>query len=142
MGVGVFSLLQLGPRIQSWDPILGIGTMRLAARGAGRSCAASHGQHLAITATMPAAFATARSICRRSKTQPPANVSLSQNCALQWAAGQIFANHFHLKPNGSTKSATDAYAIKPKHSKHKPKELASVSRSTFVPSPITSDDWS
>ena len=27
MAVGVFSLLQLGPRIQNWDPILGIGTL-------------------------------------------------------------------------------------------------------------------
>src|SRR5262245_18167344 len=35
MGVGVFARLQLGPRIQNWDPILGIGTLRLAARGAG-----------------------------------------------------------------------------------------------------------
>jgi hypothetical protein len=47
MGVGVFSLLQLGPRIQSWDPILGIGTMRLAARDAGRSCYACRFCHRA-----------------------------------------------------------------------------------------------
>src|SRR5262245_420283 len=31
----LFRLLNWGPRIQNWDPILGIGTLRLAARGAG-----------------------------------------------------------------------------------------------------------
>jgi hypothetical protein len=56
------------------------------------------------------------------------------------AVGQTFANHCHRKPNGSTKSATNAYAIKSKYSKHKPIKHASVSRSTFAPSLITSDD--
>ena len=79
MAVGVFSLLKLGPRIQNWDPILGIGTLRLAARGAGRSCAASHGQHSAITATMPAAFATARSICPQKQ-----NISEPMTSKPEW----------------------------------------------------------
>ena len=138
MGVGVFSLLQLGPRIQSWDPILGIGTMRLAARGAGRSCAASHGQHSAITATMPAAFATRRSICRKSKRPPVASASVPLNSASNSAAGQILVSHYHQKPSGSTKGAMKGYVIKSKRSKPKPTEHASASRSIFAPSLITS----
>jgi hypothetical protein len=83
---------------------------------------------------------TERSICRKNKRPPVASASPPQNYASSSAAGQTFANHCHRKPNGSTKSATNAYAIKSKNSKHKPIEHASVSRLTFVPSLITWDD--
>ena len=48
------------------------------------------------------------------------------------------ASQCHQKPNGNTKNAINAYAIKPKHSKPKPIEHASVGRSTFAPSLIIS----
>jgi len=105
MAVGVFSLLKLGPRIQNWDPILGIGTLRLAARGAGRSCAASHGQHSAITATMPAAFATARSICPQKQ-----NISEPMTSKPEWKhklteRASVSRSIFAPSPNTSQSSA-------------------------------------
>jgi hypothetical protein len=48
-------------------------------------------------------------------------------------------DHCHEKPNGSTKSATNAYAIKSKHLKSKPSKHTSAKKSTFAPSPITSE---
>jgi hypothetical protein len=38
-------------------------------------------------------------------------------------------NHYHERPNGSTKSATIAYAIRSTHSKPKPSERASAKKS-------------
>jgi hypothetical protein len=93
-----------------------------------------------ITAHTPAAFAIGRSICRKNKRPPVASASLPQNSASNSAAGQIFANHCQRNPSGNTKSATNAYAIKSKPSKHTPSKHASASRSIFVPSLITSDD--
>src|SRR5262249_22033426 len=139
MAVGVFSLLKLGPRIQNWDPILGIGALRLAARGAGRSCAASHGQHSAITATMPAALATARSICRKSKSPPVASASAPQNCASSLMAGQTFANQCHQSPNGRAAESTNAFAMRSKPWKPKLSKHASASRLIFMPLLITSE---
>ena len=137
MAVGVFSRLQLGSRIQNWDPILGIGTLRLAARGTGRSCAASHGQHSAITAISPAASVAERSTCRRSKRAPVASASQPLNSASNLAAGTPLANLCHQEQNGSTRGAIKGYVIKSKRSKPKPIEHASANRSTFAPSFIT-----
>jgi len=91
----------------------------------------------AITAITPAAFATKRNICRKSKIPPPANASPPQNCASNSAAGPTFVNHCRQKPSGSTNSATNAFVTKSKHSKHKPSKHASASKSTFAPSLIT-----
>src|SRR5262245_11842551 len=94
--------------------------------------------YLATTAITPAASATERSICRKSKRPPAANASPPQNSASNSADGQTFVNHCHQKPNGNTKSATNAYAIKFKRSKHKPSKHASVSKSMLAPSPTIS----
>jgi hypothetical protein len=75
--------------------------------------------------------------CRKNKTPPLASASPPANSALSSAAGQTFVNHCHQKPSGNTKSATNAYAIKSKHSKHKPSKHASANTSTFAPSLIT-----
>jgi hypothetical protein len=94
----------------------------------------------ATTAITPAASATERSICHKSKRPPVASASLPQNSASNLAVGQTLANHCHRKPKGSTTSAIKSYAIKSKNSKHKPIEHVSVNRSTFAPSLITSGD--
>src|SRR5262249_22529852 len=93
---------------------------------------------MATTAIMPAASVTGRSICRKSKTPPLANALPPQNCGSNSVGGQTFASHCHQEPSGNTKNATNAYAIKPKHSKPRPSKHDSVKRSTFAPSPTTS----
>ena len=91
-----------------------------------------------VMALMPAASATERSICRKNKRPPAANALPPQNYASSLVGGPTFESHSHQKPNGNTKSATNAYVIKSKNSKRKPIGHASASRSTFAPSLITS----
>src|SRR5262249_19303260 len=62
----------------------------------------------------------------------------SENYELDRIHAAKAMRYFHLKPNGSTKSATNACAIKSKPSKHKPSKHVSVSRSILAPSPTTS----
>jgi hypothetical protein len=90
------------------------------------------------TAITRAAFAKERSIYRKSKTPPLVNALQPQNSASNLVAIPITENHCHEKPNGSTKSATNAYAIKSTHSKPKPSKHASAKKSTFAPSATTS----
>ena len=91
------------------------------------------------TAITPAAFAIARTICRKSKRPPVASASPPLNFASQSAACQIVENRCQQKPNGSTANAIKGYVIKSRRSKPKPIKHASASRSIFVPSLITSE---
>jgi len=91
------------------------------------------------TPAMPAGTATRRSTLRKSKTLLPANASPRQSYASNLAGGPISENHCHREPNGSAKDATNVYGMKPKCSKLKPSKHAFAKKSTFAPSPITSE---
>jgi hypothetical protein len=65
--------------------------------------------YLAITGITPAAFATGRSICRKSKKPPVASGSAPQNYAFSLVVGPTFANQCQQSPNGCAAEPVNAF---------------------------------
>jgi len=81
MAVGVFSLLQLGPRIQNWDPILGIGTPRLA--GAGNPALLVEWSQFVFTSRQP----------------PPARNNMRVNKESRWRCWKVLRSEPRYRAN-------------------------------------------
>jgi len=129
--VGVFSLLQLGPRIRNWDPI-----QPPPARDKMRVNKESRWRCWKVLRSEPrptfghygdyaCRFCHRASTYRKSKRPPVANVSLPQNCASNLLVGPIFANQCHQAQMAAPQNLST-------HSQRDP-SLGSPSQSNTLP---------